>query len=106
MHTDSVLCRLFADLVHTYRRVNVFHSNAALRLAGAHHSFFEGKGAEVAVLWQPPPNPTPLGEAAAAKGAAALLGEAAAAAATTFEGKASGTQMHSLCRSMPYLMHT
>ncbi len=83
MHTHSVLCRLFADLVHTLRRVNVFHSNAAPRPAGAHAPFFEGKGAdsaEVAVLWPPTPNPTPLGE-----GAAALLGEATAAAAATFE---------------------
>ncbi len=30
--------------------------------------FFKGKGAEVAVLWQPPPNPTPLGKAAAEGG--------------------------------------
>ncbi len=34
MHTDSLLCRYFADLMHTLCRVNVFHSNAAPRPAG------------------------------------------------------------------------
>jgi hypothetical protein len=43
MHTDSVLCRLFADLMHTYSRVNVFHSNAAPQPVGAHHSFLRGQ---------------------------------------------------------------
>jgi hypothetical protein len=39
MHTNSVLCRLFADLVQTLSRVTVFHCYAAARPAGAHRPF-------------------------------------------------------------------
>ncbi len=39
MHTNSVLCRLFADLVHTLRRV---HCSAAARPAGADRLFLRG----------------------------------------------------------------
>ncbi len=71
MHTDSVPCRLFADLVHTLRKVNVSHLNAPGR---------SGPRGGASAL---------LGEVAAAgEGVAALLGEAAAAAAATFEDKA------------------
>ena len=42
MHTNSVLCRLFADLVQTLSRVNVFHCNAAAQPAGGHHPLLRG----------------------------------------------------------------
>ncbi len=54
MHTNSVLCRLFADLVHTLSSVIVFHSNEQRDRRGAVGPFFEGEGAEVAVNWPPP----------------------------------------------------
>jgi hypothetical protein len=69
LHTNIVLCRPFADLVHILSRVNVLNSNAAARPAGGpsalYSSLFKGEGAEVAVQWPPlPPELTPLGEAA------------------------------------------
>ncbi len=61
IHNNSVLCRLFTDLVHTLSKVNVFYSNAAARQAGSVGPFFVGEGAEVAVHWPPPQQaPTPL----------------------------------------------
>ena len=62
MHTNSALCRLFADLVHTLSRVNVFHCNAAARPAGAHFPF---------LLWL-----RSRGGSAIAAGSYAYLGEA------------------------------
>ncbi len=56
MHTYSVLCRLFADLMHISCRVNGFQMQHRDR-RGPIAPFFEGKGAEVAVLW-PPVAPT------------------------------------------------
>jgi len=97
MHTNSVLCRLFADLVHTLRRVNVFHSNAAARPAGPGVGPLPNRGGcamaaaprsyaflgEAAVA-----GPALLGEAGGPPPAATLLGEAAAAAAAAaFEGE-------------------
>jgi hypothetical protein len=65
LHTNSVLWRPFADLVHALSRVNVFHSNATALPVGPSLPFVLGEGAEVAVQWPPPPpDPTPLGEAA------------------------------------------
>ncbi len=48
MHTYSVLYGLFADLVHTLSRVNVFHSSAAALLAVGRRpaeAAFEGEAA-------------------------------------------------------------
>jgi hypothetical protein len=109
MHTNSVLCRLFADLVHALSRVNVFHCNAAARPAGAmaagsYAYLGEAKvvGAGAALQGEaagPPPAAALPGEAGGAAAvaaallgeavvaAAALEGEAAAAAAATFEGE-------------------
>ncbi len=101
VHTDSVLYRLFADLVHTLGRVNVIHCNAAAaRPAGAHWSRggsvmaagsytylgeAEVVGAGPALLGEaagPPPAAALPGEAGGASAAAAaLLGEAVVAAA-------------------------
>jgi hypothetical protein len=72
MQTDFVLCRLFADLVHTFLRVIVFHSNAAARPTGGRLPFL--RGAEVAAhsqpLWPPPQQaPTPLGAMQRQRGA-------------------------------------
>jgi hypothetical protein len=81
MHTNSVLCRLFADIVHTLSRVNVFHSNAAARPAWGRRLFLRGRRSR--------------GElAATAAGSYALVGDAgaaggAAATTTTFEAQRS-----------------
>jgi hypothetical protein len=75
MHTDSVLCRLFADLVHTLRRVNVFHSNAAARPAGPGGGRLPNRGG--GAMAAAPRSYAYLGEAAAAARGPALLGEAA-----------------------------
>ena len=81
MHTNSVLCRLFADIVHTVSRVNVFHSNAAARPAWGRRLFLRGRRSR--------------GElAATAAGSYALVGDAgaaggAAATTTTFEAQRS-----------------
>ena len=81
MHTNSVLCRLFADIVHTLSRVNVFHSNAAARPAWGRRLFLRGRRSR--------------GELAAnAAGSYALVGDAgaaggAAATTTTFEAQRS-----------------
>jgi hypothetical protein len=99
LHTESVLCRLFADLMHTLYRVNVFHSIQHRDWQGPIVPFFEGKGAEVAVLWPPPPDPTTLGErpTRAAGGASALLGEAAAAGGGCRPiGRSGGCRRHHL----------
>jgi hypothetical protein len=114
MHTNSVLCRLFADLVYTLSRVNVFDCNAAAGPAGAHRPFLQGQrsrggsamaagsfaylgeaevvGAGAALLGKaagPLPAAALPGEAeAAAAAAAALLGEAVVAAAA-LEGEAA-----------------
>ncbi len=69
MHTDSVLCRLFADLVHTLSRVIVFHSNAAARPAGGRRPFLRGRRSRGGGAL-----------AASAAGSYALVGDAAAAA--------------------------
>ncbi len=112
MHTNSVLCRLFADLVHTLSRVNVFHSYAAAQPAGAYGPFLLGLRStggsamaagsyaylgEAGVVWAgaallgeaagPPPATALLGEAGGTS-AAALLGEAVMAAAA-LEGEAA-----------------
>ncbi len=92
MHTDSVLCRLFADLVHTLSSVIVFHSNAAARQAGGRRPFLGGRRSRGGGAL-----------AATAAGCYALVGDAAAvagaAAATTtfdsfFEGEAQGSVVH------------
>jgi hypothetical protein len=100
MHTDSVLCKLFADFVHTLSSVNVFHSNAAGRPAAAHHP------AEVAVLWPLRQGPTFYwakwlwrGRArppwrSGGRCAAAFENEVAAAVtAATFEGEVAASSL-------------
>jgi hypothetical protein len=102
MHTNSMLCRLYADLVHTLSRVNVFHCNAAARPAGAHRPFLRGlrsrggsamAAGSYAYLGEAEvvrPGAALLGEAAGPPPAAALLGEAgsASAAAAALLGEA------------------
>ena len=46
MHTNTVLCRPFAEIVPTWSRVNMFHSIAAARPAGAR---LEGEGGDSAM---------------------------------------------------------
>ncbi len=92
MHTNSVLCRLFADLVQTLSRVNVFHCYAAARPAGGRRPFLRGRRSRGCGAL-----------AATAAGSYALVGDAEAAAgaatATTtldsfFEGEAQGSVVH------------
>ncbi len=79
MHTDSLLCRHFADLMHTLCRVNVFHSDAAPRQAGP----LSLRAKEQRWRCYDPhsriPRPWAKRPMRAAGGASALLGEAAAA---------------------------
>ena len=76
MHTNAVLCRLFADLVQTLSRVNVFHCYAAARPAGTHRPFLRGlrsRGGSAMAAG----SYAFLGEAMVVGTGAALLGEAA-----------------------------
>ncbi len=57
LHINSVLCRPFADLMHTLSRANEFNQMPPER-RGPVDPFFEGEGTEVAVLWPPPQTPT------------------------------------------------
>jgi hypothetical protein len=75
MHTDSVLCRLFADFEHILRRENVFHSYAAPRPAGPGGSPLPNRGG--GAMAAAPGSYACLGEAAVAVAGPALLGEAA-----------------------------
>ena len=88
MHTNSVLCSLYADLVHTLSRVIVFHSNAAARPAGGRRPFLRGRRSRGGG-----------GLATTAAGSYASVGDAAAAggaaaATTTFEGVAQWSVVH------------
>jgi hypothetical protein len=86
MHTDSVLYRLFEDLAHTLLRVNVFHSDAAARPAGAHRPFLRGRR-----------NSGGGAMAAATAGSYALVGDAAAAAGAAravLLGESGGRRRH------------
>jgi hypothetical protein len=73
MHTNSVLRRLIADLVHTLHRENVLHSNAAPQPAGPGGSPLPNRGG--GAMAAAPGSYACLGEAAVA--GPALLGEAA-----------------------------